>query len=112
MKVVSNREEVVYRNDYNGKALYSIKISKKDEQGNWVNGFINCRFKKGVDIKNKTSIEIKDALLDFYNKDKTTNLYLFINEYIIIDKKNNNEEVDPFAEMGKQIEIDDGELPF
>ena len=111
MKIISDRHEVVFRNDYQGKAYYKIKLVKKDEQGNWLNGYINCRFKKDVVLQDKTHIEIKDAWLDFYVKDKITYPYIFINDFenVSIEKK---EEKDPFEEFGNQIAIEDEDLPF
>lgn len=116
MKIISDRHEVVYKNENNGKIYYSIKLAKKDEQGNWVNGYINCRFKKDVILKEpKTHIEIKDAWLDFYIKDKITNVYIFINDFEITDSQKNEvneDKIDPFADFGKQIDISDEDLPF
>ena len=101
MKVSSDRHEVIFRNDYNGKTYYKLKLVKKDEQGNWLNGYINCRFKKDVVLEDKTHVEIKDAWLDFYVKDKNTVPFIFINDFTIADVKK-----DPFIEMGEQIESD------
>lgn len=103
MKVISDRHEVVYKNEYQGKAYYKIKLAKKDENGNWQNGYVSCRFKKDVELKDKSHIEIKDAWLDFYLKDKITYPYIFINEFEVTDSK---QEKDPFAEMGEEIESD------
>ena len=112
MKIVSDRHEVVYKNKYNGKNYYKLKLARKDEQGNWQNGYIGCRFKKEVDLKeDKTHIEIKEAWLDFYIKEKVTYPYIFINDFVITDKTD-KEEVDPFADFGNQIEIEDKDLPF
>ncbi len=114
MKVISDRHEVIYRNDYEGKAYYKIKLAKKDENGNWQNGYMTCRFRKDVELQDKSHIEIKDAWLDFYLKDKNTVPYIFINDFELSGVKQNNQEEkkDPFAEFGEQINIEDEELPF
>lgn len=111
MKISSDRHEVVFRNDYQGKAYYKIKLAKKDEQGNWINGYINCRFKKDVELQDKSHIEIKEAWLDFYIKDKNTVPIIFINDFVKTDG-DSQEQKDPFEEFGKQIDISDEELPF
>ena len=112
MKISSDRHETIYKNEYEGKTYYKLKMAKKDENGEWQNGYISCRFKKDVELKEeKTHIEIKDAWLDFYTKDKKTYPYIFINEFEITDQEK-KEETDPFAEFGKQIEIQDEDLPF
>ena len=43
----------VYRQDKTANSgttyqQYSLGVSSKDKDGNWVNGFIDCQFKKGV----------------------------------------------------------------
>lgn len=103
MKIVSDRDEVIYKNEYQGKTYYKIKLAKKDEQDNWQNGYINCRFKKDVELNNKSHIKIKDAWVDFYLKDKVTYPYIFINDFEVTDNK---EQKDPFAEMGEEVESD------
>lgn len=56
---------MIFRNDkeYNGTTFptYTISVSSKDKEGNWANGYIDCLFKKGVEIENKTKIFIKNA---------------------------------------------------
>jgi len=60
-----DRPVMIFRKDkeYNGStfAVYSLGISSKDKDGNWVNAFYDCLFKKGVSVENKTKIHIKNA---------------------------------------------------
>ena len=118
MEIISNKKEMIFLNEYNGKEIYSIGLSKKDMNGNYVNGYINCRFKKDVHLKNKTLINIKNAWLDFYiSQDKKTIPYIFINEFEIIEENNNieeNKEVvkDPYEQMGDEVALSEDELPF
>ena len=116
MNIVSKTQHKIFVNDYEGKELYSIGLSKKDIAGNYINGYMSCKFKKGEHIPNKTNIIIKDAWLDFYLKDKKTHPYIFINEYTI-DGENNieeNKEVkeDPYEQMGEEVKLTDEDLPF
>lgn len=90
MNLDDNKERLVFRNDYNGKALYSISISHKKQDNTYENGTINCRFPKDADIPNKAKIKIHSAWIDFYNKDKVTHPYIFINKYEVVT--NNQEE--------------------
>lgn len=114
MEIVSNKEEMVFRKDYNGKPIYTIGISKKDKNGTYINGYINCNFKKGADIPNRTKIKINKAWLDFYKKDNATIPTIFISGYDIVEEGN------PFADfavktesnIGEQIEISPDCLPF
>lgn len=40
---------------------YSIGVSSKDKDGNWVNGFLPCNFRKGTEIANKSKINISNS---------------------------------------------------
>ena len=122
MEIISNKEEMIFRNEYNGKPSYSLGLSKKDKEGKFINGYIKVNFKKGTDIKNKTKIKIKNAWLDFYLQDKNTIPTLFINEYEIVEeqKEEKQEEQDAYqymktkveSDIGQEIRIEDGDLPF
>ena len=113
MEIVSNKEEMIFKNEYNDKPYYTIGLSKKDKDGNYINGYMNVSFKKGVELENKTKIRIKSAWLDFYKKDIKTIPIIFVNEFEIV--KN-----DPFKEFGESIKtevkesvkIEDSDLPF
>ena len=116
MNIISDRKEMVFVKDYNGKELYSLGISKKNQDGSYTNGYISCRFKKDVHLKNMTMIKLKQAWLDFYLKDKATISYIFINDFEILETSNDIKEekvsLDPYEEMGEQILIEDKDLPF
>ena len=119
MDIISNKDELIFRKDFKGKPTYSMGLYKSDKESNLVCGYIKVNFRKGIDIPNKTKIKIKDAWLDFYNKDKKTYPYIFINEFEIVD---NGEKENPYeqfgnsikteSQIGKQIEIQDSDLPF
>jgi len=87
MEVISNRKEKIYRNDFNGKPMYKIGLSKKDKNGNYINGYMLCSFKKDTDIPNKSYINIKQAWVDFYLKDKETVPFIFINDFELIKEE-------------------------
>lgn len=112
-------ELMVFRRDYEGKSFYSIGLSKKQENG-YLNGYMPCSFKKGVDVQNKTKIKATNMWLTFYLKEKETKPYIFINEFEILDKadyKITTNEGKVIAEVNhdelKTSEIDlQDELPF
>ena len=132
MNIVSKVQHKIFVKDYEGKELYSIGLSKKDMQGNYINGYMTCRFRKGEHIPNKANIIIKDAWLDFSVSNKKTYPYIFINEYELVNEnihadvkqgeyktikavEQSEEEVvynNAYEEMGKEVEIDPSELPF
>ena len=118
MKIVSDKEEMIFRKDFNDRPSYSLGLSKKNKDNSYTNGFIKVNFKKGVDLKNKTKIKIVDCWLDFYLNGKNTIPTLFINDFEIVQEQ--KEESNPYPDMktqvesdiGQQITIDDSELPF
>lgn len=129
MDVVSNREETIYKTKYNDKIYYSIKLSKKNQDGKYDNGFIPVRFKKDIEVTDREKIVIKNAWLDFYTKDKKTFPYIFINEFErpeapkitkIEEHNGNSTKQNPYAEFGnsittevqQQFEYTDDDLPF
>ena len=96
-------------NDYG--TFYSVGLSKKNMDGEYVNGYMPCKFKNGVSLDNQTRINIKKAWLDFYLKDKVTKTYIFISDFELVDKEETKE--DPYANFGNSVkaeELDD--LPF
>lgn len=114
MYVTSDYPEMIFRTDNDYGTFYQIGLSKKNQDGSYENGYINCQFKKGVSLENQTKIYIKKAWLSFYKKDKTTVPYIFISEFETVAEtieKSKEVEEDPFASFGKQIQIED-DLPF
>lgn len=61
MKITGN--VTVFKND---KGFYSIGVSNKNMDGTYENAYITAQFKKGVDLENKTKIDITNAFLSFY----------------------------------------------
>lgn len=121
MEIISNKEEMIFRKDYNGKPIYSIGLSKKKKDGNYENGYMVANFKEGTDIPNKSKITIKQAWLSFYLKDKQTIPTIFINDYELVENPEPKKEENPFEDFGnsikteanfEQIEIKDEDLPF
>lgn len=120
MEIVSNKEEMIFKSEYNDKPIYRLGLSKKDKDGNYVKGYINVNFKKGVDVPNMTKIKIKNAWLDFYKVDIKTVPVVFISDFEIVSPGVKEEKKDPFEEYGdniktevqEQIEIKPEDLPF
>lgn len=113
MEIISDREEMIFRQEKDNKRFYSIGLSKKDKDGEYVNGYITAVFNKDVDIPNKTKIKIKKAWLGFNVKDKKTYPHIFISEFELAEKN----PFEDFAsktdsDIGKQIQIEDSDLPF
>lgn len=121
ISINSKYPEIIFKNEKDGKAFYSVGLSNKDQNGNYTNGYMKVQFKKDVDVEDRTKIIIKDGFVGFYKtKNGDTVNYLFITDFEIANKeikveKNDVEttnEPDPYEEMGKQIELSDSDLPF
>lgn len=85
MEITSNKEEMIFRKDKEGKPNYAIGVSKKLQDGNYEKGFIPVRFRKDTELKDRTKIKIKEAWLDFYKIDKKTIPVIFINKFEMAD---------------------------
>ena len=70
MNITNEYPITVFANEYQGKRYYKIGLSKKDVNGNYINGYKDVRFKNDVFLHNQTKIYIKKAWLDFYVKNK------------------------------------------
>lgn len=125
MNIENKYPVMIFKNVNEGKTFYSLGLSKKDADGNYVNGYISCRFKKDVELEDKTKIYIKNAFLTFYVKDKITVPYIFISEFDTVDqtiekikKENEVQEdvVDPYSTFGSTITVEQldemPDLPF
>lgn len=122
MQIISEKEEIIFRQEKDNKRFYSIGLSRKDQNGNYINGYMTAVFKKDVDVPNKTKIKIKEAWLGFNVKDKKTYPHIFINDFEVVEEPTKEVAKNPFEEfgetiktnsdIGQQIEIEDSDLPF
>ena len=119
MNIENKYPVMIFKKEYQGRVFYSVGLSRKDRDGNYINGYMPCRFKNNVSVEDKTKMYIKSAWLDFYLKDKETKPYVFINEFETIDqtitriKEEAREEVnDPFTQFANEVEINSDDLPF
>ena len=91
LKIITDGKPVtVVRQDKTSSAgnaytQYSLMVSSKNTDGAWVSGFIEAQFKKGVDIANKTKINITNAFytVNEYNGKKYTKI--FVLEYDVAE---------------------------
>lgn len=81
VKVYANEKESA-----NGKFMtYSIGISSKNQNGEWVNGYLNCKFKKGVTIANKSKIKVNNAFFVASKSGDRSYTHLMITDFEVID---------------------------
>lgn len=102
MNINNNYPVMIFASEFNGKRYYKVGLSKKDVNGEYINGYKDVKFKNDVFMHNQTKINIKNAWLDFYVKDKKTIDYIFISDFEIVDDKKEEleeiEEADPFLD--------------
>lgn len=110
MNVSSEYPVMVFKNTYNDKDYYTLGMGKKNQDGTYINGYMPCQFRKGVNIDNQTNIYIKSAWLNFYLKDNKTMPYVFINEF---EKVADVIKETSYTSLKKnEISIDLDDLPF
>ena len=97
----SNIQIKVIKNKNNDRTYYRIGLSKKNMEGNYINGYMTAVFNKDVELDNKTKIILKNAILDFYIKEKNTIPYIRVFDFEI------------YNEDGQFVTLDEDEgLPF
>lgn len=124
LKIITEQTPVtVYVNErqtQNGTfKTYSIGVSSKDKDGNWVNGFLPCNFRKGTEIANKSKISISNSFPTVRKyTDKTgterTEIGIFVLDYEVVEggqpqsapASNNNDW------LNIPDNLDDSSLPF
>ena len=90
---------MIFRKEYEGKNIYSTNISNKDINGEYTNMYISVQLPKGIELENKTMIEIQKGFISFYKtRECLTKLKLVIMEFT--------------TENNELPELDSSELPF
>lgn len=71
-------ETMIFKNDRG----YSTTISNKKEDGSYENMFIPVNFRKGIELPNKTKINVINGFLSFYKtKDGLAKVKMVITEF-------------------------------
>ena len=84
----------IYAKEYNGKVLYSTKISQKNINGEWESMFINVQFPKNTNISDKTKIEVTKGFEGFYkDKNGLPHIKYIIQEYTTEDEQIERERI-------------------
>lgn len=116
----------VYRKDRETKsggtfATYSLAISSKDASGNWINGYMDAKFKKGVEVNNKAKIKINNAFFTVDEYNGKTYPKIFVLDFDVIEQGEvSNINGDAFVNLDSNdlpdfMKIDDAvgeEVPF
>ena len=70
-----------------GKAytMYSLMYSFKNSNEEWKNVFVDCAFKKGTDIANKSKINITNAFMTGSEYNGNTKPKIFVLDYEVVE---------------------------
>ena len=92
----------VFKNERNGKDVFSTSISNKKEDGTYDNMYVNVQFPKESQPADSCDVDIKKGFLSFYrDKDNNTHLKFVVLEYSVLEQ----------TEAEFQVSTED-ELPF
>ena len=117
--ITDDRYVTVYRQDktsQNGKAYtqYSLGVSSKNANDEWVNGFIDCQFKKGVEVPNKAKISIANSFYNVTEYNGKKYYKIFILDFEVVEGgevPQNNPSGEEWMQVPDGIDDSDG-LPF
>lgn len=99
----------IYAKEYNGKALYSTKISQKNINGEWESMFINVQFPKNTNISDKTKIEVTKGFEGFYkDKNGLPHIKYIIQEYTTEDEQEERQAI----QEENNYDTFESDLPF
>lgn len=111
-----NKPVTVVRKDgvsQNGKAytMYSLMYSFKNSNEEWKNVFVDCAFKKGTDLANKSKINITNAFMTGSEYNGNTKPKIFVLDYEVVEGSQTAPA--PSGDMDfMKIDTDMDSLPF
>lgn len=104
MTITSDKPEMIFRDDKGKYPRYSIGVSSKDKDDEWIRAYVPCKFKNGVELENMTKITIKNAFYTVSRGEKYNFVSIMITDFEVVDG-----EKDKFMDIPPGI---DEELPF
>ena len=109
----------IFRKEHDGQNgkwyTYSMKVASKTMQGEWLNGYVDCTFKKGIGVNNKAVINIKNAFPTVTKYQEKTYVKWMILDFDVIDNGEAEVPVNTQQEMPDFMNVPDGindEIPF
>ena len=97
-----------------GKAytMYSLMYSFKNSNEEWKNVFVDCAFKKGTDIANKTKINITNAFMTGSEYNGNTKPKIFVLDYEVVEGSQPAPAPNDNEWLNIPDNLDDSSLPF
>ena len=72
----------VFRHERDGRVWYTVAITQTNQDGSKEFAYKPIKFKRGVDLADKTEIEIRNAWEKFYkNRNDEVVFYIFVNDF-------------------------------
>lgn len=106
MTITSDKPEMIFRDDKGKYPRYSIGVSSKTPDGEWIKGYVPCKFKKGVEVENMTKILIKNSFYSVSKGEKYNFVSIMITDFEVVEEEKPS---DDFMDIPSGIEE---ELPF
>lgn len=99
---------MIFRDDKGQYPRYSMGISSKSKDGEWIKAYIPCKFKKGVEVENMTKIKINNCFPIASKGEKYVFVSWMVNDFEIVDEEKEQAPSD-FMTIPEGIQE---ELPF
>ena len=99
---------MVFRDDKGKYPRYSLGVSSKGATGEWIRGYVPCKFKKGVEVENMTKIKINNCFPIASKGEKYVFVSWMITDFEKIDEEK-EQASDDFMAIPEGIQE---ELPF
>ena len=110
---LSGEKIKIYKKEHDGKNgkwySFSAGIASKNMDGEWVNGYLDVAFKKGVEIANKAVINVAKAFPTVSKYNDKTYIRWMITEFEVVDAGENTASPDDFMNIPEDV---DDTLPF
>ena len=112
-----NKPVTVVRKDgvsQSGKAytMYSLMYSFKNSNEEWKNVFVDCAFKKGTDLANKSKINITNAFMTGSEYNGNTKPKIFVLDYEVVEGGQPAPAPNDNEWLNIPDNLDDSSLPF
>lgn len=117
MNIENERPVMIFRRDRDGKINYVVGLSKKNEEGEYDRAYFPIRFKRGIEIENKTKILLINAFLTFDNwtdaeGNNKTFTYIMCTSYQLADEEEPKPKSGNTSFKADEIELSDDDFPF
>lgn len=98
-------EIMIFKNEYG----FSTSISRKNQNGEYEKMYLSVQLPKGVELENKTKINITKSFLSFYkNKQGLPQIKVVVMEYKTDEEVQEREAI----QNEQNYNYDFGQLPF